>query len=467
MKAHAAIAAAIAGAVASGCVPRDAGYQDVRSVVAERTGGDVRWHEIDGASASAKAVRELLAAPLTADSAARIALLNNPEMQAAFEDLGVARAGLVARRRLPNPVAEASLGFGAHGRAPDIDVSVTEDLSDLLLLPMKSGVGTATLDAAKLDVAGAAMDLALEAKTGFYELSAATQALDLRRQVLLAARASLDVAEGIHEAGNLTDLDLASERALYQEARLAVARAEADVAASEEQFAAVLGVWGDGPRWKLEGRLAAPPERELPTAELERRAVERSIDLALTRRLYAAAARAANYERVRGFVPELAAGVGAEREDGEWQYGPVAELEIPLFYQGQGEVAAAEAEMRKHARRFAAQAIRIRAAARAAGMRLRAARDRALFHRDTLVPLRRKILDETQLAYNAMGVGVFQLLQAKRGDAEAGREYVEALRDYWIARAEAEQLLAGRLVRPSASAAPSAPTGSSRDVAGH
>lgn len=44
-----------------------------------------------------------------------------------------------------------------------------------------------------------------------------------------------------------------------------------------------------------------------------------------------------------------------------------------------------------------------------------------------------------------MNTSVFQLLIARRDQIEAGRAYVEALREYWLAAADLEQLLAGRL----------------------
>jgi cobalt-zinc-cadmium efflux system outer membrane protein len=43
-----------------------------------------------------------------------------------------------------------------------------------------------------------------------------------------------------------------------------------------------------------------------------------------------------------------------------------------------------------------------------------------------------------------MQIGVFQLLAARREQAEAGRNYVATLLEYWKARATLEQLLAGR-----------------------
>ena len=53
-----------------------------------------------------------------------------------------------------------------------------------------------------------------------------------------------------------------------------------------------------------------------------------------------------------------------------------------------------------------------------------------------------------------MQIGIFQLLQAKREEIEAGREYVETLRDYWVARAELERVVGGTLKEVVASTQP-------------
>ena len=46
-----------------------------------------------------------------------------------------------------------------------------------------------------------------------------------------------------------------------------------------------------------------------------------------------------------------------------------------------------------------------------------------------------------------MLIGAFQVLQAKRDQIDAGQSYVLSLRDYWTARVELDQILAGRFVR--------------------
>lgn len=95
--------------------------------------------------------------------------------------------------------------------------------------------------------------------------------------------------------------------------------------------------------------------------------------------------------------------------------------------------------------RFRALAVKVRSEVRRARNHMLSARARVEYYRKVLLPLRGTIVEQTQLEYNAMLVGVFQLLQAKQAEIEAGRGYIEALRDYWIARAELEHAVGGRL----------------------
>ena len=54
-------------------------------------------------------------------------------------------------------------------------------------------------------------------------------------------------------------------------------------------------------------------------------------------------------------------------------------------------------------------------------------------------------MTETVREYNAMQVGVFQLLQARTDQIAVASAYIETLREYWQARAALDQLLSGRL----------------------
>lgn len=430
-------------ALLSACVSQDAGYQDVRKVVANRTGHDVRWGHLEGDSATQDAVHQLLAKPLTAENAVKLALLNSAELQASFEELGVARADLVSALRLPNPVAEGSVRFRKNQSAT-LDFAVTEDLTQLIFLPLRNGVAQAQLEAAKASVAGKTLDLVLQVRAAFYSYLADRQVLEFRETVLKALEASATTAKSLHDAGNVTDLDLDTEQVLYDEARVNFASAQTALAASRERLSALLGLWGKSADWRVDGRLNDPPA-DMPLADLESKAIEHSLDLAVIKRRFEAAAKRANLATAEGWLPELKAGAVAEREEKQWSYGPLAEVQVPLFYQGQGEVDKARAEMRRQQQLLKARAVQIRAAARTTAARVAAARDRAVYIKTVLLPARERILNQTQLQFNAMSVSVFQLLLARRDQIEGARSYVEALREYWTAHAEAEQLRSGRL----------------------
>lgn len=432
--------------IGTGCVPHDAGYADVRRAVLERTRHDIRWRAVDGRGPSEGHMRTVLSKPLTADAAVQVALINNPQVQIAFEELGIARADLVRAVRLPNPVAEGALHFHGGDEQPEVELGVLIGLNDLLFLPSRSGAAQAGLDAAKLGVAGAILDLALEVRAAYFRYVAARQIVELRRTVLLAANGSYESAKALHEAGNISDLDLANERALYEDARLLVARAETEAVTERARLASLLGLTGSGVEWKTLERLPDADTTRVARSDIERRALERSLDLELARRRFTVAAKRANLARAEGLLPELRAGVSAENELSEgWGVGPAVQLEVPIFYQGQGEVARARSEMRRQQNAYTAAALRIRSAAQELSARFETARSALAFYRDVQLPLREQIVEQTQRQFNAMNVSVFQLLAAKRDQVETARAYIETQRDYWIAKAELEQLLAGRL----------------------
>jgi cobalt-zinc-cadmium efflux system outer membrane protein len=158
--------------------------------------------------------------------------------------------------------------------------------------------------------------------------------------------------------------------------------------------------------------------------------------------------------------------------------GPALRARLPLFDRQQGVVVSRQAELDALRERYVGDAIGIRAAVRAARARVQSSEARAKQYRDTLLPLREQVLQQTVLEYNAMQIGVFQLLQARRDQIETGRSYVATLLEYWKARSALEQLLAGRYAgtvgditamsaRPNPLRSPAAMSGSAHGMAGH
>ncbi len=130
-------------------------------------------------------------------------------------------------------------------------------------------------------------------------------------------------------------------------------------------------------------------------------------------------------------------------------------MPIPLFNQGQPAFARASAKLRQGQQRYLALAADIRSDVRAARDRVLLARQQVEYFKSTALPARTRVTEESQLGYNAMQIGPFQLLQAKQEEVKTGADSVEALRDYWVARAELEKAVGGSLSGPFSSSSSS------------
>ena len=433
----------------AGCASVDlrAGFPEVGAAVEERHGTRITWNpgpELD--PESAEALRSLLQKKLTADDAVQVALLSNRNLQAMYADLGVAKAELVQAGLFRNPVLDAAVLFHLGPIRPDLQLGVAFSLLDALYVPLRRRVAAAQFEEAKLAVTGAVLDAALEARSAFYAHQADEQLLELRQTVAQALAASFEVSRRLHEAGNITDLDLTRDRAAMEASKLELRSAEVAARLSRERLNDLMGLTGPETGWEVDRRLPDLPTEPVQLGDVERGAIARSIDLARARQRIVSAGQQAGYHRATAFIPELDLGVGAERESDEpWGIGPSVSIPIPLFDQGQARIARAASELRRAQQEHYALAVRIRATARAARERLQGAEDQARYYRDIVLPLQERIVNEAQLQYNAMQIGILQLLRDRERQIEAGVAYVEALREYWLARADLAQLASGRL----------------------
>jgi cobalt-zinc-cadmium efflux system outer membrane protein len=441
--------------------------------VAERTGQRVQWNRLSADDRAVDAaVREALGGELTADRAVQVAVLNNRNLQATYEDLGVAQAEVVQAGLLSNPIFDAEVKFAEGGEGTTLELGIVQEFLGLFFIPLRKRVAEDEFQSARLRVTGAVIDLAGQARTAFYAHQAAEQTLELRQTVLAATEASYQLASRLRAAGNITELDLTQERALHEQAKVDLAEAEAAAFDTRERLNVLMGLWGTNTGWTAAKRLPELPAESVALDDVERRAIENSLDLATAANDVRARARMLGIRRSLGLLPEAEAGVAAEREPGdEWAVGPAFSLPIPLLDQGQAATATARSEFERARQQYIATAVEVRSAARAARNRLLAAQARANYYRQVIVPLRREITAGTQLQYNAMQVGAFQLLQTKQEEIEAGVAYIDALRDYWTARTQLEQVTSGRLIQPGqrdpAATSTSGSSAPRRDSGGH
>jgi outer membrane protein, heavy metal efflux system len=434
----------------AGCTstnPR-AAFDDMGKRVASSTGQEVRWMRDDTERGDMeKAVEALLQTNITAQSAVSIALINNRTLQADFEEIGISQAELSAASRLRNPEFAGFWRLPTHGpTAVNAEYSLAQDFLDLLTLPARKKIAAHNLEAVKLRIAHQVLTLAAEAQVAFYTVQARQQLNNRLSLIVEVNEAAADVAQRQYDAGNINALELQNQQAAYTQSRLDLARAQTQFRADREKLNRLLGLWGKQTVWQMDGDLPSVPDKELPLENVEALAIKHRLDLAAARGEVQNVEGGLRLKKSVRWIPAVSIGVNAEHDlDHSWVLGPSLSLEVPIFDQGQPELARLAAEFRRAARNLEALAANIRSEVREARDALIAARDAAEYFQKILLPQRQRILRETLLQYNAMQLGNIALLSAKEREALAEREAIETLRDYWIARAELERAVGGRL----------------------
>jgi cobalt-zinc-cadmium efflux system outer membrane protein len=460
--------AVVLAASATACAstsPRPA-FDETARMVEQRTGTRIAWDSGGDEDRRVDArVRALLGHELTVDAAVEVALLENPTLHATYEDLSVAQADLVQAGLLQNPVLSGGVGIPVLGSAQTgVTLSVSQDFLSVFTLAARKRVARAELTAVKLRVGDAVLRTAYEVEAAYYGLCAAQQIGVMRRTILATAEASASFARRQREAGNLSDLDLANQEALSEQVRTDVVRSEAEIITDREALARLLGISGADLEHSIPAKLPELPPVDVTPDDFDSLAVGRRLDLGAAREETEAAAQAlALATDFRWLGGTSVGGTYDHAPEGFTTVGPTASLELPIFDQKQAAIARLAARLRKARAHEAAVRGAVLSEVHVAWSRLSTTRAVVERYASVIVPLHERVVALAQEQYNAMLLGTPQLLLAKQGELNAYREFIEALRDHWTARADLERATGGALpaktVRTPANGAASSASG--------
>lgn len=434
------VAVAVAGCTAT------KSYDDVAQTIHSRTGKVVNLPGPQLSQSDVEtSVASLLKRPLTAESAAQIALLNSRRVRAELEELNLSQADLLEASLPSNPSLASSVRWPHEGSGRSVELGLTADILNLLLLPLRKSLALREYEAAKKRVSHELLEVIYETKEAFYELQGELQIMKRIQTTAQVNEVSSDIAKRLRDAGNITALEMLQEQTNAQQSNVDISRAKGAVAVAREKVNRLLGLTTvQGARWSPSDQLPSMPRSDPKLATVEAAAVANRQDLAAQAETLAALQQGYGLATKMRYLTALNVGVSHEREvDGARLTGPSLDIELPIFNFGQARVMKAKAEVAKAVATFEAVNLEVRSDVRRSWQQLLVARQLYEQITATLLPQRQKILGETLLQYNAMQVSNFLLLQAKTSELEAQQAAVEALRDYWIARAELEKAAGG------------------------
>lgn len=430
----------------SGCATfsTDGGMQKVADLTQARTGQPVqRANDMSQQDRTDQLVRALLAEPLNADNAVRIALLNNRGLQASLTELGIAEADLVQAGRLRNPGVSFGRMHNSSG-AVEIERSIMFDLAGLLTMPIRTRIEQGRFDQAQLQAASTAIALATETRRAYFSAIAARQNADFMARAQLAAEAGAELAQRMQKVGNWNRIDSAREQLFYADTSTALARSRHEEAVARERLIRLLGLWQADTTLQLPDRLPDLPAQPHGSGQMEQQAMMQRLDIQIARRASESTARSLGLTRATRFVNVLEAGYRNKSKTGEPRNnGYEISLELPVFDWGTARTHRAEAIYMQSLHHTADIAIRARSDVREAYSAYRTAYDVSRHYRDEVVPLRKKVSEEVLLRYNGMLASVFDLLSDARLQIDAVNTAIKAQRDFWIAETDLQAVING------------------------
>jgi cobalt-zinc-cadmium efflux system outer membrane protein len=418
----------------AGCagVPTDHGRAAVAALVVERG----RTVTVPGDRE--QLIEDLLSRPLSADGAVRVALVNSPRLEVEYGRLGIAAAEVYDAGRLSNPTLSASLlDSNEPGAVSQKTFVVAQSFTSLLMLPARGRLAEAEFNRVRQSVGSAILDLAADVERAYYVLVSALQVAAMRETVATAAQVSADLARRFFDAGNIGRRELALEQAAATQARLDALSAQAGIVRARTTLNQLMGLGARAPDWTVAAQLPVPLAQEdeldalLPLADSSR------LDLAVARKQVEILADTLGVTRRFRMLGEVRVGFEQEREsDHSRLTGPTLSLEVPIFNQGAGAVARAEAQLQQAEGALSELEVEIVNAVALAQASVQNAKARAQGYRENLIPQREEIVERTQEQVSYMLEGQFELLLVKQQEYDAYQAYLEAVRDYWLARTD-------------------------------
>ncbi|KQV30438.1 copper resistance protein [Rhizobium sp. Root1203] len=438
----------LGGCVSTEYARRDAGFATVSDTVAVAATKQTVWiQNKQQAQAISDKVKDLVARkPLDVDTAVQVALLNNRGLQAAYAYLGDGAADAWQSTMLINPTV--ALGLTGIG-TPELEAwrafegMVATNILALATRKKNIEIADDRFRQAQLGAAVATLTLAADTRRAWINAVSALESVGQLQRAQAAADAASELASKLGETGAMGKASQAREHVFSAELAAQSARARLAARLAKEELTRLMGLWGTSADYQIQNSLAPLPKALAKRDTIEAEALQKRVDLGVSKLELAATAKAYGLTDATRYVTdfEILTGFETEREieDEEKKVGTKGQVElefvIPIFDSGKARLRKAELGYMRAANQLAEKAVNVRSEARSAYEAYRSNYEIAKHYRNSVLPLRTKIEEESLLSYNGMITNTFELLSDTRDKINSTLLSVNAKRDFWLAEA--------------------------------
>ncbi|HEX9603656.1 MAG TPA: TolC family protein [Myxococcales bacterium] len=389
-----------------------------------------------------------LPAVLTLPEALRLFRERSFDLLLADAQVAAARGDQAAAGAVPNPALSGSVGrsfdcSGCSALALGLGLSDQAALSEVLSgkRGLRVDAARAALEAAHLSRDDAERTLRLALQQAMIDAALQRAQVDLARELLEFARQTEQLDQTRFRAGAISEAELARAQVAAQEAEQVVDVVEQADRAARAQIAFLLAVRGPLPDFRVDpGLLEQAARLTLAPGDAGAfldAAIQARPDLRALERQEARARAALDLAR-RQRIPEvtLSAQYAQEGTGGSAVTPPTvtfgASLPVPIFYQQQGEVQRAEADLRTQTVQRDKAAAQLTSEVITAYGAFAASRKLVDRMRGGLLERAQRARDLTRIQYEKGAARLFELLDAQRAFAQVRAEYLQDLHDLWV-----------------------------------
>lgn len=432
----------------SGCasVQINEEWKKVNSLSIESIGEDALWQQTKEDEGFVKEeIKKLLSDGLSMDDSTKIALLNNKRLQAAFEDIGIAKADIVQAGLLTNPDLSAIFRFPFHGGVTGIEVGGLLKISDIWQIPIRKQVASFSLEKSIYKILDMIQNTVKEAKIAYLNYAFNSLMRDELERIKDTFWEWKDHIVYRERFGFSSAIDIYMAEAMLADAELEFSRAESDLLISRYRLNRILGLFDQDWDIKID---QASLERipSLPKLDfLISKAISQRPDIKIAELEIKEAERILSLEKARIFS-NVQAGVVYEKDiDSEETIGAEIGLQIPIFDQNQAQIAKADYRLRQRQKELKAKIDEVKEDISFIYERLSFIAQQIDFLKNKIIPLRESAVEYAEKYFNAMELNMLYLLEAKKNLLEAKKNYLNALKDYNILLAGLEKIIGAQV----------------------
>ncbi len=413
----------------------DTSFESVRQVIEERISKQMVWRE-GVEEIKQQFLQEIEKKGLTQENGVQLALVNNPELFAYYEDLEIGYADLLEAGLMQNPFFSASVGFpnkSGYVLSNVFDAAIS--FLDLFLIPFRKKAAEAAIKVIESQIGQKVLDLVQEVQVNWLEVKSLDLQLAEEKKLVELSHLAASLAKLQNQAGNISALQAKGHEIQHEEAVEKFKGFEAELEMAREKMNRLLGVFGNEAHWKIAGEIDWKNDIDLPDLNtLEKAAIENRLDIETIRRETDAIAQKAKLKEWWTYS-NLLLGVSSEKQpEGFTTIGPSISLEVPIFNHGQGAKKRYHAELEQNQKKLLSKAVHACSEVREFFKTASKYQSQLKDFEGTIFPNLQEQLILGQLHYNVMTLGIYDLLELKANEVRATIEHIHALQLYKKAR---------------------------------